>query len=87
MCACRFHEALANLSVQAARRVGVREVLLTGGVFQNRRLTERCVTLLNGAGFSAHTHHQVPPNDGGIAYGQLIGGTYVFSRTRKNTQH
>lgn len=84
VCASRFHEALAALSVQAAQRVGLRHVLLTGGVFQNRHLSERCVQLLNGAGFLAHMHHQVPPNDGGIAYGQLIGGRYVFSGTRKN---
>jgi hydrogenase maturation protein HypF len=70
--AARFHHALADLIVDVARRVGEPRVVLTGGCFQNRYLTEQAVTRLRRAGFRPYWHQRIPPNDGGIAVGQIV---------------
>jgi hydrogenase maturation protein HypF len=68
----RFHNALVGAIIDTARRVGQRQVALTGGCFQNRYLTERAVKRLGQEGFQAYWHQRVPPNDGGIALGQIV---------------
>jgi hydrogenase maturation protein HypF len=68
----RFHNTLAEMIVAVAERVGEPKVTLTGGCFQNRYLTERAVRRLIEAGYSPHWHQRVPPNDGGIALGQIL---------------
>ena len=45
---------------------------LSGGVFQNKKLTERAIMLLQQHGFRVFTTAQVPCNDAGISYGQII---------------
>jgi hydrogenase maturation protein HypF len=45
--------------------------VLTGGCFQNARLTERILAELAGS-FEVYQHGQVPPGDGGIALGQAV---------------
>jgi len=70
--AVRFHNALANWIVEVAGQAGVRDVCLSGGVFQNGYLVERTAALLEGRGFRVWTHQRVPPNDGGIALGQAV---------------
>jgi hydrogenase maturation protein HypF len=69
--AARFHGALVDAAVEVARRVGVGTVALSGGCFQNRLLLERCRRALTLQGHRVLTHHQVPPNDGGLALGQV----------------
>jgi hydrogenase maturation protein HypF len=66
----RFHAALAAGAAAMAGRAGESRVLLSGGCFQNRALTEGCLQALRAAGFEAYWHRQVPPNDGGLALGQ-----------------
>ncbi|HXN45205.1 MAG TPA: hypothetical protein VN893_01100, partial [Bryobacteraceae bacterium] len=70
--AARFHNALAEWIASAAERSGVRQVALSGGVFQNGYLVERAVALLESRGFAVYTHQRVPANDGGIALGQAV---------------
>lgn len=70
--AARFHNALVNWIVEVAERVKERQIVLSGGVFQNCYLTERAAAVLETREFVVHTHRQVPPNDGGIALGQLV---------------
>ncbi|MHC4446911.1 MAG: carbamoyltransferase HypF [Planctomycetota bacterium] len=69
-----FHDALADGLSRAARlaaeRWGLRTVGLSGGVFCNALLTELVLARLEAAGLEVLVHHEVPPNDGGIAYGQ-----------------
>jgi hydrogenase maturation protein HypF len=71
----RFHEALAMKTAEAcsivARRHGVELAVLSGGVFQNRVLLERAAELLGAAGLRVLIPRRLPPNDGGIAYGQV----------------
>jgi hydrogenase maturation protein HypF len=68
----KFHNALAEGMVAVARRAGQERVALSGGCFQNRYLTERAVRRLQAEGFRPYWHQRVPPNDGGIALGQVI---------------
>jgi hydrogenase maturation protein HypF len=68
----KFHNALAEAVVAVAKRVGERRVALSGGCFQNRYLTERTVWRLQTEGFQPYWHQRVPPNDGGIALGQVV---------------
>jgi hydrogenase maturation protein HypF len=70
--AAKFHHTLVDALVAVARRVGERRIVLTGGCFQNRYLTERAVYRLRAAGFTPYWHQHVPPNDGGLALGQVI---------------
>jgi hydrogenase maturation protein HypF len=74
----RFHNTLAEIIVAIARIAGQETVLLTGGCFQNRFLTERAVERLTAGGFDVHWHQRVPPNDGGIALGQIIGAAWAM---------
>ena len=71
----RFHNALAAATAEACARAAGRcdtgTVVLSGGVFQNRRLLERTGELLRAAGLRVLVPEALPPNDGGIAYGQL----------------
>jgi hydrogenase maturation protein HypF len=68
----RFHNGLAEMAVAVARCVGVGQVVLSGGCFQNGLLS-RCVRRrLLAAGFSVYTQRRVPPGDGGIALGQVF---------------
>jgi hydrogenase maturation protein HypF len=55
-----------------ARKTGINQVALSGGVFQNRLLLRKVVPLLESTGFSVLTHKQVPCNDGGISLGQAV---------------
>ncbi|HME47905.1 carbamoyltransferase HypF [Mycobacterium sp.] len=77
----RFHIAVAVLIVRLAERArettAARTIALSGGVFQNTLLLQQAHNLLRGRGFSVITHRRVPPNDGGIALGQLLVGNSV----------
>jgi len=72
----RFHATVALAAVtvcEGARAIsGINRVALSGGVFQNRLLSEEMVALLAARGFEVYTHRLVPPNDGGIALGQAV---------------
>jgi hydrogenase maturation protein HypF len=69
-----FHAGLGRAAAAAAaelaRAEGLDTVALSGGVFQNARLTEIVVAHLRGEGMRALVHERVPPNDGGISIGQ-----------------
>jgi hydrogenase maturation protein HypF len=69
--ATRFHNALAEWAVRVASGERIGEVLLSGGCFQNRYLTERTLDLLRSSGKSARRPRSIPPGDGGLAAGQL----------------
>ena len=68
----KFHNTLVEAVVNVADKVGEHQVVLTGGCFQNRYLTERTVRRLQEEGFRPYWHQRVPPNDGGIALGQVF---------------
>ncbi len=70
----RFHNAVATATAAALERVagarGLDLVVLSGGVFQNRALLERTSALAERAGLRVLTPAALPPNDGGISFGQ-----------------
>ncbi len=78
--AARFHNTLAEMIVGVAERVGQPRVVLSGGCFQNRYLTERAVHRLEAEGFRPYWHQRVPPNDGGIALGQVFAAMRAGKR-------
>ena len=68
--AARFHASLAELALAWARLGGLPDVVLSGGCFQNARLTAQVQARLAGEGFRVHRHRLFPPNDGCISLGQ-----------------
>jgi hydrogenase maturation protein HypF len=55
-----------------AQRTGISRVVLSGGCFQNRLLSEELCRLLTERELTVYSHRLVPPNDGGIALGQAM---------------
>ena len=74
--ACHFHQTLAEMILQIARRADQREIVLSGGCFQNRLLSEITIHRLEETGFNVIRHQQIPPNDGCISLGQV--GAVVY---------
>ena len=70
--AAKFHNTLAAMIVQVAQAIGEPQVVLSGGCFQNRVLLNGAVTGLRKAGFTPFWPQKMPPNDGGIALGQMM---------------
>jgi hydrogenase maturation protein HypF len=72
--AARFHNGVARASAAAATElaaaVGLDAVVLSGGVFQNRLLLERTAAAVAADGLRVLTPRRLPPNDGGVSYGQ-----------------
>lgn len=69
--ASRFHNTMAEIMVAIAKIADEEKIALSGGCFQNKLLTELAVTRLRSEGFRVYWHQRIPPNDGGIALGQL----------------
>ncbi len=71
-----FHASLANTLLQQARRArsayAINHVGLSGGVFQNRVLTEQTMALLEADGFDVTLPEAIPVNDAGLSFGQVI---------------
>jgi hydrogenase maturation protein HypF len=67
----RVHGALAEAIAAVAADLGIERVVLTGGCFQNARLTSLTARRLEAGGFAVLRHRQLPPNDGSISAGQI----------------
>ncbi|MGA3128244.1 MAG: carbamoyltransferase HypF [Candidatus Korobacteraceae bacterium] len=68
----KFHNTLTEMIASVAGRHAGLPLALSGGCFQNRLLTELTVARLEAAGVKVYWHQRVPPNDGGIALGQVV---------------
>jgi hydrogenase maturation protein HypF len=72
----KFHNSIAkiilNMCLKIRKTSGLDRVALSGGVFQNSLLLENTYVLLDNNNFKVFTQHRVPPNDGGIALGQVV---------------
>jgi hydrogenase maturation protein HypF len=76
-CAAKFHNTLAKISVEIAHLANQKAIVLSGGCFQNALLTKKIVGALSAANFNVYTHQNVPPNDGGLALGQLYASLAI----------
>ena len=74
--AAKFHQGLVIVIITMAKQLceqhGINQVVLTGGVFQNRILLEQVSSRLKAMKISVLTHSLVPPNDGGLSLGQAV---------------
>ena len=74
--AAAFHESIASATSDIVRRLsadaGLDTVVLGGGVFQNTRLTESIRSRLTAMGLKVLTAIDLPPNDGGVSFGQAV---------------
>lgn len=77
--AARFHNTLVEMMIKVTQQIGESTVVLSGGCFQNQYLTECAIRRLKEENFCPYWHERVPPNDGGIALGQVIAA----ARTEK----
>jgi hydrogenase maturation protein HypF len=72
----KFHNTMARIVAEMCQLVskdaGIKQVALSGGVFQNRLLLRLTTAALQKKGFEVLTHRLVPPNDGGISLGQAV---------------
>ncbi len=68
----KFHNSLAEIIVSVSKKIGEEKVVLSGGCFQNKFLTERTLARLKQEGFKTYWHRKIPPNDGGISLGQIM---------------
>jgi hydrogenase maturation protein HypF len=72
----RFHNSTAEIILDICLRIrkkkGLSKAALSGGVFQNKVLTEKVLKRLKENSFECYTHSKVPPNDGGISLGQAV---------------
>jgi hydrogenase maturation protein HypF len=70
----RFHctviDMVRRTCLAIRERTGLRQVVLSGGVFQNEFLLRGCHGALQEAGLEVYAHRRVPANDGGVALGQ-----------------
>jgi hydrogenase maturation protein HypF len=67
----KFHNTLAKVILEIAKRSELNKVVLSGGCFQNALLSERTISLLQENNYKVYWHQRIPPNDGGIALGQI----------------
>jgi len=71
-----FHASLAQNLLEQARVIrqewGIDDIGLTGGVFQNRLLTEAAMRLLRADNFTVYLPERLPANDAAISFGQII---------------
>jgi hydrogenase maturation protein HypF len=70
----KFHNTLVEVIIEISQIISEKKVVLTGGCFQNKYLTEQAISRLNKKRLIPVWHRKVPPNDGGIALGQIMAG-------------
>jgi hydrogenase maturation protein HypF len=78
----KFHNTLAEVILQVAEKSKMTKVILSGGCFQNALLTEQTISLLQQNNYKVYWHQRIPPNDGGIAVGQIAA--YLMERESFN---
>ncbi|HEY5268886.1 MAG TPA: carbamoyltransferase HypF [Anaerolineales bacterium] len=80
----RFHNGVADMVHQVCgqirRETGLKEIALSGGVWQNIALLKRVMRGLHADGFEVYIHRQIPANDGGLSLGQaMVGAARLLS--------
>ena len=72
----RFHNGLTACAVRVCEEIraqtGLRQVALSGGVWQNKTLIKQTITALSKPGFEVFFPRTLPTNDGGVSLGQAL---------------
>jgi hydrogenase maturation protein HypF len=76
-----FHNVLVEIILSIAKRISQERIVLSGGCFQNKYLSERAIERLRSEGFRPYWHQRIPPNDGGIALGQIVAAAGVLGKS------
>jgi len=75
----KFHNTLSEIILNISEILSEEKVVLSGGCFQNIYLTEKTVELLENKNHKVYVHQRIPPNDGGIALGQIAAADIKYS--------
>ena len=84
--AAKFHNTLVEIIVAVAKQIGRKQIVLTGGCWQNKYLTERAISRLKQENFIPYWHHQIPCNDSGLAVGQIAAALRPLTQQRATTK-
>lgn len=68
--AWKFHKWVAESIIEVLKELPFKQVVLSGGCFQNLLLLQLVTALLEEKTYDYYINTLVPPNDGGIAFGQ-----------------
>jgi hydrogenase maturation protein HypF len=83
----KFHQTIARLSLEIALNLrknhGLDRFVLSGGVWQNQLLLEKTIALMQAHDLQPLVHHQMPPNDGCVAFGQAMVAAYQYQQTKE----
>ena len=67
----KFHNSIVLMVLKVAKRFKIKKIILSGGVFQNKFLTDRILKKLSENGFKVYMHSRIQTNDSGIPMGQI----------------
>ncbi len=74
--ATKFHNTICEVILLAVKRIsdlsGIKDIVLSGGTFQNQYLLKRTMDKLASSGYNVYINEKVPCNDGGISLGQAF---------------
>ncbi|MEQ9518009.1 MAG: carbamoyltransferase HypF [Parvibaculum sp.] len=84
MIAAKFHNTLVEMIVSVVECQGLNKVVFGGGCFQNKYLTERIMKRMREIDVDFFFPQSVPPNDGGISFGQVVWARHVLKRRMPN---
>ena len=85
----KFHNTLATVILKISKiinkKYGIKNIALSGGVFQNNLLLNKCYNIIQRDDFKLYSNFKVPVNDGGISLGQayLAAYKFYFNKERK----
>lgn len=84
----RFHntliEMLTTICLELAKIHNIYDVACSGGVFQNKIISQGLEKSLRKMALTVHCHHEIPCNDGGLALGQAAVAAALFKRKEKH---
>jgi len=83
----RFHSTMAEVALNMVKTIsdetGVKDIALSGGVFQNRLFAGLCECRLKENGFTVYMNERVPSNDGGVSLGQIAAAFDIIQKGNK----
>ena len=67
----KFHQTLVKIILTITQQVGLKNIVLAGGCFQNKYLLENTINALENEKFKPYWNQKIPINDAGLPLGQL----------------